>query len=202
MWMYEWRKMSDVKRSEVLTLRRQCRRPWHSPPHFENEGHSRFHLSAANYEHRTVIGKTQERMTWFENELCTRLKEAGSELFAWFILPNHWHALLSTDNLSTVLKAIGKLHGRSSFAWNDEDDARGRKCWHGCTDRRIRSDEHFFAVRNYIHHNPVKHGYTARWEDWAFSSADEFLKEVGREEAMRQWRDYPVLEMGKKWDFD
>ena len=33
-------------------------------------------------------------------------------------------------------------------------------------ERAMRSDRHFWATLNYAHHNPVHHGYVARWTDW------------------------------------
>ena len=55
---------------------------------------------------------------------------------------------------------------------------------------------------NYIHHNPVKHGYVDKWQDWPWSSAAEFLARVGRETAEKIWREYPILDYGKKWDVE
>jgi len=64
----------------------------------------------------------------------------------------------------------------------------------------MQSDGHFWASMNYVHNNPVRHGYCKRWEDWPFSSAATFLNEAGREEAARIWKTYPVLDYGKGWD--
>jgi putative transposase len=121
-------------------------------------------------------------------------------LHAWCVLPNHWHALVRTDDLKLLLKEIGQLHGRASFQWNQEDDARGRKCWHRCADRRIRTDRHYYVAGNYIHHNPVKHGYVGKWEEWPYSSAGDYIAEAGRETVLKQWKEYPILDMGEGWD--
>ena len=64
----------------------------------------------------------------------------------------------------------------------------------------MRSDRHFWATLNYVHHNPVHHGYVEHWQDWPFSSAPEYLAEMGRAEAERLWLEYPVLDYGKGWD--
>jgi putative transposase len=53
---------------------------------------------------------------------------------------------------------------------------------------------------NYVHHNPVHHRYVSCWEDWPYSSARDFLHDVGREEAAGIWRRYPLLDYGKGWD--
>jgi putative transposase len=49
-------------------------------------------------------------------------------------------------------------------------------------------------------HNAVRHGYVERWQDWPYSNATHYLAEVGREEAERRWREYPVLDYGNDWD--
>lgn len=64
----------------------------------------------------------------------------------------------------------------------------------------MRGDNHFWATMNYIHHNPVKHGYVNTWTDWPFSSAADFIEEVGRDKAIEIWKSHPILNYGKGWD--
>lgn len=198
--MYEWRKMTARRQAEILDLRRRSQSPWHSPPHYSKEGSHFFHLTAACYEHRPIIGTSSGRMAAFENDLRETVGLFGNRVMAWCVLPNHWHALIQTDALKETIKKIGNLHGRSSFRWNQEDDSHGRTCWHRCSDRRIRSDDHRFAAQNYIHHNPVKHGYVKKWEEWPFSSAMDYIEKMGHDAVLAQWKKYPVLEMGAGWD--
>jgi len=198
--MYEWRNLTPQQRAEVLGLRQQSQLPWHSPPHYSDTGFYFYHLSASCYEHKSIIGASPKRMAAFEFDLQKTLTLFENRLCAWCILPNHWHALIQTKYLQKTIHQIGRLHGRTSFKWNKEDGCIGRKCWHRCVDRRIRSDAHRFATQNYIHHNPVKHGYTQEWSEWAFSSAADYLAKVGRDKALELWKKYPVLKMGKNWD--
>lgn len=53
---------------------------------------------------------------------------------------------------------------------------------------------------NYVHHNPVRHRYVKRWQEWPFCSAGAFLEAVGRETAEEIWREYPLLDFGEEWD--
>jgi putative transposase len=87
--MYQWRKMTEKQRMEILKLRGQHGWPSHSPPHFDANGWTRFHLSAANYEHIPIIGKTPDRITSFSADLCGLFLEGGCTLHAWCVLPNH-----------------------------------------------------------------------------------------------------------------
>ncbi|GEP44081.1 hypothetical protein [Brevifollis gellanilyticus] len=64
----------------------------------------------------------------------------------------------------------------------------------------MRSEKHQWVTVNYIHHNPVHHGYTAQWQDWPWSSAHDWLEYHGREHMTRLWRDHPLLDYGRGWD--
>lgn len=197
---YLWRKLTPELRARFLQERQQLKRPWHRPPHFE-QNTLHYHLTVACYEHRPWIGASLERLADFSERLVTTISDgSGYPPAAWCVLPNHYHLLVRTSALKPMIGVLAKLHGRTSFEWNQEDQAKGRKVWHGVADRAMRSDAHFWATVNYIHHNPVKHGYVDTWHEWPFSSAIGYLDNVGREEAARVWRAYPVLDYGKGWD--
>jgi putative transposase len=200
--MYDWRKMSKADRDHVLNERKVRRFPWHSPPHFEYEGEPQFLITAACFEHKHIIGKSSDRMTECESDLIKICSEFGSKLYAWCVLPNHYHLQLRTGVIKELLAALGKFHGSSSFRWNGEDDTRGRKVWFRAVERSMSSERHFFATLNYIHNNPVKHGYVEKWQDWPYSSASEYLEKLGRETAAQIWKEYPVLDYGNEWDRD
>ncbi|MEP6912446.1 MAG: hypothetical protein ABI923_06815 [bacterium] len=55
----------------------------------------------------------------------------------------------------------------------------------------MKSERHFWATLNYVHHNPVHHGYAKHWQDWPWSSAREFLEEVGHEKAKGDMAEVP-----------
>jgi putative transposase len=198
--MYIWRKMTDKQREDAMTYRRTRRFPKHSPPHFDTEGEGQFIITAACYEHLPVIGKSIERMTDYEQALLEICDQFATDIYAWCVLPNHYHVLLKTALIKSLRKELGSLHGRTSYNWNGEDDTRGRKVWHNCVERLMRSERHFYATLNYVLHNPVHHGYCDRWQDWQWSNATEYLEKVRIETASQIWREYPILDYGKKWD--
>ncbi len=197
--MYRWRRMTLQERRAALESRKARRVPWHAPPHYEADcGH--YLLTAACYEHRPWIGVAPQRMARFEGELLATLGQHCRRVFAWVVLPNHYHTLIHAPALERLLAAIGQLHGRTSFLWNGEENCRGRHVWHRAAETEIKSEGHFWATMNYVLHNPVRHGYVKRWQDWPYSNAAEYLAEVGRGTAQRRWRNYPVFDYGKDWD--
>ncbi len=198
--MYNWRKLTDVQKQEALELRQSRHLPWHSPPHLDFEGARQYLISSACYEHKPIIGTSSERMTECESSVIQVCEEFCSHIYAWCILPNHYHVLIKTDRIKDLRFGLGQFHGRSSFEWNGEDNRRGRKVWHNWFDRRMKSERHFLATLNYVHHNPVHHGYVEHWQDWPWSSAREYLEQVGHERAKTIWQEYPILDYGSKWD--
>jgi putative transposase len=198
--MYQWRRLSESDRAGLMAARKTAGLPWHSPPHWQHDGPAWFHLTAACLEHAPLIGRSTERMNAFANELLQTIAAVSASVAAWSVLPNHYHLLVRSTDLKSTIWALGQLHGRSSRAWNLEELRTGRKVFHRAADRQIRSDSHRWATLNYIHHNPVRHGYVAQWTDWPWSSANDFLRAVGQSEADRIWNSYPLLKYGEGWD--
>jgi len=196
---YRWRRLTPEQRKEVLEHRQRLRLPWHGPPHYVGDS-VLYLLSAACYEHRPSIGVCPERMAQFEADLLGAAHEHSQAVFAWTVLPNHYHLLVHAQNIKGFLKALGQLHGRTSFRWNGKESCRGRQVWHRVAETEMKSERHFWATLNYVLHNAVRHGYVRRWQDWPYSNAAEYLAEVGHEEAERRWREYPLLDYGKDWD--
>jgi putative transposase len=157
-------------------------------------------ISASCFEHRAIIGHSTQRMTSFAESLLQTLDDAAEETWAWVVLPNHYHVLVVSKSILELLKALGKLHGKSSFAWNGEENSRGRKVWFNAAETVMKSNAHTAATMNYIHHNPVKHGYAEKWTDWPWSSAQEYLNDVGRGTALEHWNTCPVDQYGDGWD--
>lgn len=197
--MYRWRKMTDAERVLEMKHREISRLPMHSPRHHDG-GRRVYLVTAACYEHRPFIGFNDERMDAFSDNLKTLIAGQCERLDAWAVLPNHYHVLVLTNDLSGLLKQLGRLHGRTAHAWNGEENTRGRKVWFNAVERPIQNDRHHIAAMQYIHHNPVKHGHVEKWTDWKWSGASEYIEKIGREEAERRWRECPLQFFGKGWD--
>jgi len=197
--VYLWRKLTPKQREELMAWRKQRRLPWHRPPHRSSEK-TRYHVTAACFEHRHHIGHSADRIQTFCDTLLGVFQQRNVRIHAWCVLPNHYHALIETTAILDVLADLGRMHGRLSHEWNGEDQTHGRQVWCGAVERYMRTDAHFWATINYVHNNPVHHGYVKRWQDWPFSSAGEYLAQMRHDEAVRIWNEYPVLEYGKGWD--
>ena len=92
-------------------------------------------------------------------------------LFAWVVMPNHVHLLMTPcqgRTLSRILQSlkgytaneVNKILGRTGQLWQPES-----------FDRYIRDGDHFKSVVEYIENNPVKARLCKFREEWPFSSA-------------------------------
>jgi putative transposase len=110
--------MSASERKAALNLRKARHLPWHTPPHLDFEVEKQYLVSASCYEHALIIGKNPERMSECEPDILNLFREFCSRVYAWCVLPNHYHALVKTERIKELRKSIGQLHGRTSFKWN------------------------------------------------------------------------------------
>jgi putative transposase len=197
--MYQWRKMTAKQREAALLSRQEKHVPWRGPPHYKADS-GLYLITAACYEHQPIIGTSPARMAEFEGELLKTIRAHALTIFAWIVLPNHYHVLVRAPDLKGLLSALGRLHGGASYRWNGEDAKRGRQVWHRAAETEIKSEGHFWATMNYVLNNAVRHQYVRRWQDWPYSNAAAYLAEVGAEVAKQRWLSYPLYDYGKDWD--
>lgn len=111
------------------------------------------------------------------------------EIFASVILPDHMHLIIRPENIQEYPKIIHSIKYCFSkklqeggmvippYKLSDSNLTKGDK---GIWQRRywehtIQDDEDLYNHLDYIHYNPVKHGYVKRVFDWEYSSFEKFL---------------------------
>jgi putative transposase len=104
---------------------------------------------------------------------------------AMVIMPNHLHALWTLPehdgDYSTRWGLIKSGFSRQIPATERVSNSRQRKGERGVWQRRfwehlIRDDADYENHVDYIHYNPVKHGYVKRACDWQHSSIHRYIK--------------------------
>ena len=197
---YEYRKLSPKEREDIVELRKQKGYPLHAPPHpFRDEG--TYLITAANFEHKAVMA-SPERRTSFQEILLAGFHEIKAEIIGWIILPNHYHIIVTVETLNDASIILQLIHGRTSREWNLQDGLTGRrKVWYRFSDRMMRNEIQLNQTFNYIHYNPVKHGYVKDVHDWRWSSLFLYEEDKGGEWLNEQWRKFPPpADFGKGWD--
>lgn len=185
------------------------------PPHIY-EDNACYFLTASTAHHRHYLS-TDHHRDLVRDILKAAIQDYNVTLYGWVILADHYHLLLRTGHNIPLYKFIKRLHGESAIQLNRFDRTPGRRVWHQYWDRFPRSERDFWFYLNYIHLNPVKHGYVkvppgAIWADgrhkvmgpdclaglheclaqYPYSSYHYYVREFGREFLDDAWMRYPV----------
>ena len=107
------------------------------------------------------------------------------EIVAWVVLPEHLHAVwtLPAEDADYSLR-WSQIKGEFSRQLPKTErisTSRARKRERGIWQRRfwehqIRDDNDLARHVDYLHYNPVKHGYVGRVVDWPYSSFHRFVE--------------------------
>jgi len=108
----------------------------------------------------------------FERVLSTALDRGDVALFAYCIMPNHWHLLLSAareDGVSRFMHWLTTTHARR---WQIYRELEGQGAVYQGRFKAIavNSDHHFLCVCRYIERNPLRASLVDRAQDWRWCS--------------------------------
>jgi REP element-mobilizing transposase RayT len=117
-----------------------------------------------------------------ERDLCLEYLDKarskhGFALFAYVIMPNHAHLLLSSFQ-STLPKLMRDWKSESAFAIAKARKRSGAIWQPRYFDFILRRAADFRKEFEYIHNNPVSAALVERPEDWVWSSAGCYLKKA------------------------
>ena len=118
-------------------------------------------------------------------------QEKGLEIYAWVIMHNHCHLIISAknNNLSDVIRDFKKYTAKKIYAAVEDNPKESRKKWllrvlsynskiwfweEGYHGEEVFTQEFFDSKVNYIHMNPVKAGIVEKEEEYLNSSAANF----------------------------
>ena len=110
----------------------------------------------------------------YRDLLAEQTRKAGVEVWAYCLMPNHVHLILTPSTADGLGRAVGEAHRRYTNFIN----ARGRWTGHlfqGRFGSVAMDEDHLMAAFRYVPLNPVKAGLVERPGDWPWSSARAHL---------------------------
>jgi len=137
----------------------------------------------------------EERNYEYFMEKYFRYTDSICETFCYCLMPNHFHAMIrlpSTDDLITNLqlapdncdlktirrsisKQFSNLFNAYAKAVNKTYNRRGSLFQRPFKYKEVEDEHYLTKLVVYIHHNPVKHGFTASSRAWPHSSIHQYL---------------------------
>jgi putative transposase len=129
-----------------------------------------YFITASAYMHQNLFQRT-ETADLLVNTIF-RYRDAGEfVLHEFVIMPNHIHLLLSTDE-THIGRAMQMVKGGFSHALG-KSGLKLKAVWQpSYYEHRVRDEEEYARMRNYIHQNPVRRGLAGVATEYPYSSAN------------------------------
>jgi len=164
----------------------------HHPPHLFLDN-TYYFITARTYQ-KQLIFNNDEKKALLLNSLKAEFRNGECDLVAWVVLANHYHILFRIIQAKGISSRINMIHGKVSYLVNKKESETGRKVFQNYWDRCIRDEADFWRHFNYIHYNPIKHGYVKNMKDYKFSSYEFWLEKKGTEWLDSCFRLYPIVD--------
>jgi putative transposase len=165
----------------------------HRPPHLYVD--DTWYFVTASVVDRVPILTSDAHFNLWAKTFKELIVEFKAKLAAWVILANHYHFLFLPNHGLDLGKFMKRLNGSTAYQLNALDNTRGRTVWYSYWDICIRGERDFWTRFNYIHYNPVKHGYVQRPEDWLYSSYRQYMSDNGEMWMKECAQEFPILNL-------
>jgi len=156
--------------------------PW-GLKRYQHTGQSHF-VTFSCYHRRPLFTTDTSRQT-FETALERVRRNFRLRVYAYVVMPEHVHLLVSEPERDTLAYAVKSLKQGVARRLIGEAEQFWQKRYY---DFNVRNHEQFVEKVHYIHWNPVRRGLCERPEDWPWSS---FLHHAtgadGRVEIESEW---------------
>jgi putative transposase len=113
--------------------------------------------------------------------LAERARAANVGIWAWCLMPNHVHLMLTPAEPDGLRACLAEAHRRYSSMVNAREGWRGY-LWQGRFASFPMDERHMLACARYIELNPIRAGLADRPENWRWSSARAHL--TGKSDGM------------------
>jgi putative transposase len=147
-----------------------------------------YFFTVVTYGRRPVLCDRDVRLALRESIQLVRIRWPFT-IDAWVLMPEHMHCIWTLppgdSDYSRRWSVIKRLTSQASTAGHmrtaggtsrhrrKEGGLWQRRFWEHC----IRDQEDFVRCRDYLHWNPVRHGYTGRVADWPYSTFHRWVRD-------------------------
>lgn len=163
----------------------------HRPPHLYLD--DTYYFITISTLYKKPYFNTDQKKQFILQSLHTACRTYQYGLIAWVILDNHSHVLLKVNNSGALPQFIRSIQGKSAIELNKLSGTPGVQRWYQYWDKCIEDEKGFWTRFNYIHQNPVKHGYVHEMKDHQFSSFGQYTVQYGKEWLRSCFEQYPIV---------
>lgn len=135
---------------------------------------------------RELIYREETNYQFFLKQLDKYIIQIA-DIYAYCLLPNHFHLLLRFKNSENVnvedehqflMKNFGNFLNSYAKAFNKKYNRKGALFLNAVKRKKITDEKYLLKVLHYIHNNPVNHGFTSEINLWKYSSYNAYLNNL------------------------
>ena len=105
----------------------------------------------------------------YRSELAEQCAKASVQVWAYCLMPNHVHLILTPEESDGLRRAVSQTHRRYARRINKRNDWRGH-LWQERFFSVVMDEAHLLTAARYVALNPVRAGLVERAEEWPWSS--------------------------------
>jgi REP-associated tyrosine transposase len=136
-------------------------------------GHPHHVTQRGNGRARTFFGDSDYAL--YRDLLAENCRAADVEVWAWCLMPNHVHLILTPSDPDGLRRALARVH-RSYAGLIQARRKRSGHFWQGRFGAVAMDEQHLAAALRYVSLNPVRARLTERAQDWRWSSTRAHLR--------------------------
>ena len=130
-----------------------------------------YHVLNRGNAKQTIFRKRQDYEA-FESIILDALKKSSCELFAYQLMPNHWHFVLRPavhGGMGDLIRWISLTH-TMRYHSHYQTIGQGHLYQGRFKSFPVQNDSHFLNVCRYVERNAARAGLVDRAEDWRYGS--------------------------------
>ncbi len=138
------------------------------------------------------IFDTPDDYSFFEYVLAQAKEKVDMRIFAYCVMPNHWHFIVQPRNDGDLSKFFGWLTMTHTQRWHVAHNSIGSGHLYQGRYKSfpVQTDEYFLWACRYVERNPLRAKLVKRAENWQWSSA--WRRESGSEEQRNLLDSWPT----------
>jgi len=133
-----------------------------------------FHL----YNHsinNTLLFVSDDDYSYFLDKLKPKIIAYPSSVFAYCLMPNHFHFLLRQNGDKPIYQIFNDLNNSYVQHYNSKYTRKGRLYQGPLQHKRVKKENYIISLCQYIHYNPKKARLVDNLSDWKYSNYPEWI---------------------------
>ncbi len=116
-----------------------------------------------------------EDYIYFLNNLKTNIDKYQVSVFAYCLMPNHFHFLLRQNGDKPVYQIFNDLNNSYVQYFNKKYSRKGYVYQGSLQHKRVRKERYLIALCQYIHYKPKEAGLVNNISEWKYSNYLEWI---------------------------